>query len=804
MLTAIAIIQERIAMTKHITLLDGAMGTMLQDAGLPLGERPERYNLTHPEAIMGIHKRYVDAGSQVIYTNTFGANRHKLEGTGLDTQEVIASAVAIAKSAAGDKALVALDIGPIGELLSPNGTLSFESAYEIFREQVIAGARAGCDLIVLETMTDLYEVKAGILACKENSDLPVLVTMTFEPNGRTFTGATLESMAAVVEGLGADYIGINCSLGPAEIAPLVERLAKETSLPLVVKANAGLPNLETGTYDLSTEDYAAQAVALLEAGVAFIGGCCGTTPAYIAELKKAVDERGGKVEPRSVHPSATICCTPTVAVRRGTPHIVGERLNPTGKKRFQQALVDGDYDYLLRQALEQVDAKAHVLDVNVGHPGIDEVIVLPEVVTLLQSVLDTPLQIDTTHIDAMEAALRLYNGTPILNSVNGKADNLAQVLPLVKKYGASVVCLPLDEAGIPDTAQGRLAIAKRIVEAAKAHGIPKEKLIFDGLTMTVSAEPASGRVTLDTLDAIKSELGTLTTLGVSNISFGLPNRGLLNRTFLVLALEHGLDLAIINPNHRQMVEVLLAHNALSNKDPDMAEYIAWTASTEVEAPKTGSSTTLTLREAITRGLRSETRTLTKAYLIDHEPGDLVEKELIPALDEVGAEFEAGTTFLPQLINAATAAQEAFELLREKLASEKNDHVSKGKILIATVEGDIHDIGKNIVKVVLENYGYTIVDLGRDVPVQAVIDRAVAEDIQLIGLSALMTTTLESMNKTIIGLRRALPDAKIMVGGAVLTKKYALETLGADFFARNATANVHYAREFFQEDADDHS
>lgn len=796
-----------------IILLDGAMGTMLQKAGLPLGVRPESFNLDFPEKIEAIHRSYVEAGSRIIYSNTFGANSHKLQGTGLDTKTVVESAVRIAKRAAGELAQVALDIGPIGEMLSPNGTLSFEEAYEIFKEMVVCGEKAGADLVIFETMTDLLEVKAGILAAKENTSLPVFVTMTFEKNGRTFEGTPLEAMVSVAAGLGCAAVGINCSLGPREIAPFIRRIRELTDLPVIVKANAGLPNLETGRYDLDPDSYAQDSLESLLAGVSYIGGCCGTDPDFIRRLQSEIQGlQLPEKESRGVR-DHIIASSATKAILAGGVHVTGERLNPTGKKRFQDALVHEAYDYILKQALEQADAGADILDVNVGHPGIDEAKTLPAIVREIQSVCDLPLQLDTTKPRAMEAALRVYNGKAIINSVNGKESSLAAILPLVKKYGASVIALPLDDDGIPETAQGRLAIIDKIVGRAETLGISRRDIILDALTMTVSAQGDSALVTLQCMDLVREKYGLLTTLGVSNISFGAPNRPALNLAFLTLALDHGLDLALLNPNQLAMMEMITARRVLLNQDPALTKYIRFMevhakdyqaqagSAPSVPLPKTeaalaGNTLEERLALAIRQGLKTETGLLTGEILKTTEANAVVEGILIPALDRVGKDFEAGTLFLPQLIAAATSAQEAFEKIKEKLALEKKESIARGTIILATVRGDIHDIGKNIVKVVLENYGFDIIDLGRDVPVETVAAKAAEKNIKLVGLSALMTTTLDSMNETIQALREKCPDARIMVGGAVLTKHYALNTLKADYYAKDATESVAIAKAIF--------
>jgi 5-methyltetrahydrofolate--homocysteine methyltransferase len=772
--------------------LDGAMGTMLQKAGLKLGQRPETLSLTHGELIESIHRAYLEAGSDVIYTNTFGANRHKLEGTGCTVEQVIPAAVAIGRRAVeGTTAKVALDIGPIGELLEPTGTLSFEEAYDIFKEQVVAGAKAGADLIVFETMTDLYEVKAAVLAAKENTDLPVYVTMTFEANGRTFTGCSPEAMAITLEGLGVDAMGINCSLGPKEIFPMAERIAKCTTKPLIIKANAGLPNLETGAYDIDPEMFAQQMAAYPAIGVTILGGCCGTTPEYISALKEKLKDM--TPEKRQIVPMSRVC-TPTRVVEIDGVRIIGERINPTGKKRFQQALKEQDMDYILTQGITQAEGGAHLLDVNVGLPAIDEVAMMKKVVKSLQGVLDLPLQIDSSNPEAIEAGLRVYNGKAIVNSVNGEEAVLSRVLPIVKKYGAAVVGLTLDEKGIPATAEERVAIARRILQAAQSYGIPKEDVYIDCLTLTVSAQQEGAQETLKALSMVRQELGLQTVLGVSNISFGLPNRGLINHSFLLLAMAHGLTLPIMNPNVSEMVDAVYAHNVLYCKDKDSAEYIERFANAQ-PAPQVAATEapSMDMDHAIAKGLKEEARRMAKELLKDHTELEIINGILIPALDKVGQRFEKGEIFLPQLINAAGASCEAFDVMKESIAKKGSGTVSKGKIIVATVKGDIHDIGKNIVKVILENYGYQVIDLGRDVEIETVVQRAIEEDVHLIGLSALMTTTLESMEKTIRALRESGHPCKIWVGGAVLTPDYAME-MGADYYAKDAKQSVDIAKE----------
>lgn len=789
----------------EFVILDGAMGTMLQKSGLKLGERPEILNITNPDSITEVHRMYIDSGSDIVYTNTFGANSHKLEGTGCGVDEVISCGIACAKKAvseSGRDSYVALDIGPIGELLEPSGTLSFESAYEIFKEQMVAGEKSGADLIIIETMTDLYEVKAAILAAKENTSLPVFCTMTFEKNRRTFTGCSLDAFAYTVTGLGVDALGINCSLGPDEILPMTEELSKYTELPIIVKANAGLPNLNTGEYDIDEVEYSEYAKKIASLGVKYLGGCCGTSPKYIkkiAEVLEGVDLKNRKVDIRS------IVCSPTKTVVVDEIRVVGERINPTGKKRFKQALIDGEVDYILGQAVEQVDAGAHILDVNVGLPEIDEKYVMSSTVKAIQSITDVPLQIDSSNYSALESGLRVYNGKPLVNSVNGEKKSMDAVLPLVKKYGAGVVALTLDEGGIPKTAEGRLEIAKKIVDEAEKYGIKREDIYVDCLTLTVSAEQDSAKETLRAIELVKKNLGVKTILGVSNISFGLPNRELVNSTFLTLAMKSGLDLAIINPNIDIMMDTVSAFRVLYNLDRDSEEFVDRFSDFEKhptssigrnKRTKTDISdkpvSNIDITEAISKGMKKETKEITEKLLVDKSEIEIINELLIPALDNVGLRYERGEIFLPQLIKAASASQEAFEVIKKRIANSGGESVSKGKIVIATVKGDIHDIGKNIVKVILENYGYQVVDLGRDVDIDTVVDSVVENDAKLVGLSALMTTTLKSMEETIVRLRERTPECKIMVGGAVLTEDYA-KKIDADFYCADAKKSVECAK-----------
>lgn len=774
------------------TILDGAMGTVLQQRGLEAGGIPELLSITEPELIEGVHREYIANGAEVVYANTFGANSLKMARASYSLKEIIEASVKAAKKACeGTNASVALDIGPLGELLEPSGTLSFEDAYELFKEVVCIGVNAGADLVVLETMTDLYEVKAGVLAVKENCDLPLMVSMSFEQNGCTFTGCSIEAMAAVLDGLGVDAMGINCSLGPKEILPLAKRLCDCAKAAVFVKPNAGLPNPSDGSYDIDAKQFGEILKEYAEIGICMAGGCCGTTPEYIKEL--ATQLGGMKPLKREVRREAMVCSATRCAYMDGVA-VIGERINPTGKKRFKQALLENNIDYVLTQAVEQADAGADILDVNVGTPGIDEVEMLKTVVKKIQGVTDLPLQIDSSNPAAVEAALRIYNGKAIVNSVNGEKKVLDTLLPIVKKYGASVVALVLDENGIPPKAEQRFEIAERVLAAAVEHGIAKEDVYIDCLTLTASAQQAEALETLKALAMVKSRLGLKTVLGVSNISFGLPERGLLNSSFLTMALHAGLDLPIINPNSEAMMNVVRAYRVLANIDKESKAYVEYFAQREGEKQPTAAVTAYhTLKEAVIKGLADEARGLCEAELESIEPLEIVNEKLIPALDEVGAQFEKGKLFLPQLLSAANAAQSAFEVVKTKIAQSGQQSVSKGKIVIATVKGDIHDIGKNIVKVILENYGYGVIDLGRDVASETVVETAARENADIVGLSALMTTTLGAMEDTIKALRAAGLSCKVMVGGAVLTEEYS-KKIGADYYAKDAKRSADIAKE----------
>ena len=787
------------------------MGTMLQAAGLPLGAKPEALNLENPDLIQSIHAQYAAAGSRILMANTFGASAHKLAGTPYTVAQVVEAGIQCARRAAEPThALVALDVGPLGELLEPAGTLPFEEAVAGFAEVVKAGAQAGADLILLETFTDLYELKAALLACKENCDLPVMASMSFEANGRTFTGCTVGSFAATARGLGADALGINCSLGPKEIYPMAKALCEAVpgDYPVFVKPNAGLPRADGSGYDITPQIFSIQLKPYRELGLFAAGGCCGTTPDFIKALHSVFD--GCKVG-RPAHPMASVLCTPVQCVQVDGITVVGERINPTGKKRFQQAVREGDVDYILAQGISQADSGAAVLDVNVGVPGVDEPAAMEQVVKGLQSVVSLPLQLDSSNPEALARGLRAYNGKPIVNSVNGEQAVLDRLLPLCKKYGAAVVGLAMDEQGIPKTAAQRVAIAAHIRDEALAAGIPLEDIYIDCLTLTASAQQDDVMTTLEALRACKETLGVRTVLGVSNISFGLPCRPYLNTAFLTMAMYAGLDLAIMNPASEEMMGAIDAYNVLSGRDRQSSRYIARyagrsmpTAAPQAAQPKEGAPAGSAaaggpyaeLIRAVEQGLKGEAGAATKALLVEHQPLELVDDALIPALDAVGAGYEKGTLFLPQLLQSASAAQAAFEEIKAAVARQGRPGESKGKIVLATVKGDVHDIGKNIVKVILENYGFDVLDLGRDVPVETVVDAVRRSGARLVGLSALMTTTLKSMAETIQALHDARLDCKIMVGGAVLTESYAMQ-IGADWYAKDAKRSADIAKEFYQ-------
>lgn len=787
-------IRERLK--KEFIIFDGAMGTMLQNIGLKPGELPEMLNIKDKDKIIDIHKKYLAAGAMVITTNTFGANEIKLKSFGVSVEEVVSAATENAKAAIGDgQGYVALDIGPIGELLKPMGTLSFERAYEIFKRQVVQGVKSGVDLILIETMTDLYESKAAILAAKENSDLPVFFTMSFEKNGRTFTGCSAKAMVLTVQGLGVDALGINCSLGPMEMETVVNDILEISDIPVMVQPNAGIPCVCNGhtEYKITPVEFSEYIKGFAEKGVRVLGGCCGTTDKHIKLVaEKLKDIKVKKIENKSI----SCVCTPTKVVIVDQVKIIGERINPTGKKLFKEALKKGDFDYITREAISQVEAGADILDVNVGLPEINEEETMVRVIEELQSILDVPLQIDSNNPKVIEKALRIYNGKPIVNSVNGEDEILDRVLPIVKKYGASVVGLTLDSKGIPKSAEERFKIAEKIVSKAERYGIKRNDIYIDCLTLTAAAQQEEVKETIKALVMVKERLKVKTVLGVSNVSFGLPNRALLNRTFLTAALAAGLDLPIINPMDKSMVDVINAFKVLWSEDVNCENYVNIYKNSGEESTKViPQNSNHQLFEIIEKGIKEEARTQTLKLLETLEPLEIINKHIIPALDHVGDRYEQGDIFLPQLIQSAETVRNAFTAIREKIEETSAPQVLKGKIILATVKGDIHDIGKNIVKVLLESYGFEVIDLGKDVDCETIIQSAIKNNVKLIGLSALMTTTVSNMEDIICHLRKNCSDCKVMVGGAVLNETYS-NSIGADFYAKDAKESVSIAQKFF--------
>lgn len=772
---------------------------MLQARGLKLGEMPELAALEHPDWLLDIHRAYVQAGSQILCANTFGANREKLRRTGKTVEEVISASIALAKQAAGGQALVALDLGPIGQLLEPTGSLDFETAVDIFAQQVRVAQASGAHLVMVETMTDLQECRAAVLAVKENSTLPIMVSLTYEERGRTFLGHAPSCAALTLEGMGVDAIGVNCSLGPREMPPLVEELSRWTILPISVKPNAGLPDPGGMGYDITAEEFAKSMAQLAQMGVKLYGGCCGTTPEYIARLHDALEGQVVRPVERVVPPAV---CSPTEVVPIDRVRVIGECINPTGREPMKEALRRGDVDYILGLALEQTQAGADILDVNVGLPDIDEREMMVQAVKAIQGVADVPLQMDSTRPDVLEGALRAYCGKAIVNSVNGDLETMEAIFPLVKKYGAAVIGLTLDKAGLPQTTQDRLDIAKRILDTALSYGIRREDVYIDCLTLTVSAQPEGAAQTLEALGRVHRELGLKTVLGVSNISFGLPARPLVNQNFLTMAMTCGLDLPIINPTMESMMAAVRSYHLLMNMDKEARAFISSYAHVEITGPIVTEPTSVqvsstggerSLEEIVRAGLRGEAAAATRALLETRPPMEVVDEILIPTLDQVGSDFESGRAFLPQLIQSAGAAQAAFEVIRERLSRETaQEQGQKGAVVLATVKGDIHDIGKNIVKVLLENYGYPVIDLGKDVAPEEVVAAVRRHKAPLVGLSALMTTTLGSMEQTITLLHKEGLPCKVVVGGAVLTPEYA-QQMGADFYARDAKQSVDVAR-----------
>lgn len=786
---------------RRIIFFDGGLGSLLQERGLKPGELPETWNLTRPEVLYDIHRAYLDAGADIILANTFGANGFKYD----NLEEIVTAAIVNAKKAVADsgrKAYVALDMGPTGKLLKPMGTLDFEECVSIYADVVRYGAKAGADLILIETMSDTYELKAAVLAAKENSNLPVVATVVFDEHHKMLTGATPEVVVALLEGLRVDAIGMNCGLGPKQMKPIFETMARYASIPLVITPNAGLPRSENGktVYDVGPEEFAEDMEEIINMGAWMAGGCCGTTPAHI----KALTERCFGITPKPLtDKDYTIVTSYSTAVELGgRPVIIGERINPTGKSKFKQALRDNNMEYILEEGVKQADSGAHILDVNVGLPEIDEPAMMRRTVYELQSVLPLPLQIDTTDPVAMEQAMRIYNGKPMINSVNGKEEIMHQIFPLVQKYGGTVVGLALDEAGIPDTAEGRLAVAKKIYDTAAQYGIKPKDIVIDALTMTMSTDNNSANITLDTVREIKAH-GGRTVLGVSNISFGLPQREVINSGFFLMAMQAGLSAGIINPNARAMIQAYDTYCVLGGFDSQCMSYIEKyavaeptpVAQTVTSVKQAGKAVTgnLSLTDCIVKGLKEQAYKATKEELGTKDTMEIINGELVPALDIVGKGFEKGTVFLPQLLMSAEAAKAGFEAIKEYVSSQGTNQEKKATIVIATVKGDIHDIGKNIVKVLLENYGYDVIDLGKDVPPETVVDKVIETHAPLVGLSALMTTTVVSMEETIKKLHESAPWCKIMVGGAVLTQEYA-DMIGADFYGKDAMQSVYYAEE----------
>lgn len=782
---------------KELLFFDGGMGTLLQEHGLMPGELPENWNMDKKEIIQTIHRKYYEAGSNIILTNTFGANKLKYHNERYALKDIVTAAVENVKSVAKD-VIVALDIGPTGKLLKPLGDLSFEDAYRAFQEVVIYGEQAGVDLIHIETMSDTYELKAAVLAAKENTSLPVFATVIFDENGKLLTGADVPTVVAMLEGLRVDALGINCGMGPEQMLPILKEIRTYTSLPIIVKPNAGLPKQKDGKtyYDVTPEVFASALVELVKNGACVVGGCCGTTPEHIAAM---TDNLKGMEIAEPIKKSHTLVTSYGKAVEIGDmPIVIGERINPTGKSKFKQALKEHNIEYILKEAFAQQEKGAHILDVNVGLPDIDEVSMMKEAIVEIQSVTNLPLQIDTVNGEALEAAMRIYNGKPMVNSVNGKQESMDLVFPLVKKYGGVVVGLTLDENGIPNTADGRVDIAGRIIKEAEKYGIDKKDIVIDVLTLTVSSEPNSAKVTLEALRKVREIYGVRTVLGVSNISFGLPNRPIVNAYFYAMAMQSGLSAGIINPLSDVMMQSYYSYCALMGYDSNCQNYIEKCSKQADVSIITKADEFGDLKTLIIKGLKEESAYKTKELMKELDPLDIISEHMIPALDCVGKGFENGTVFLPQLLMSAEAAKQAFDILKEHMAVKGTVEVQKNKIIIATVKGDIHDIGKNIVKVLLENYGFEVVDLGKDVPAERIVQEVIRQEVKLVGLSALMTTTVANMEKTIEQLREQAPWCKVMVGGAVLNPEYA-EMINADFYGKDAMQSVYYAQKIFADE-----
>lgn len=785
---------------KNQLLFDGAMGTMMQKNGLPIGAQPEYFNISHPDIVEKIHREYVQAGADIITANTFQASTLKLK----DEQEVtsiITAAIQLAKRAGAP--FVALDIGPLGQLLEPMGTLSFDNAYELFKQQVIAGEKAGADCILFETFSDLMEAKLAILAAKENTSLPVICTMTYQEDGRTFVGTDPMTATLTLQALGIDAVGANCSLGPKELAPIIDDILKYAKIPVIVQANAGLPQMVNGetVYLIKPKEYAQSAQVMLQKGVQILGGCCGTTPTFIQELRQVIEQEP-VITPKPKIVTA-ICSNSMSVVLDNNLSIIGERINPTGKKKLKEALRKEDFSYILSQGISQQEDGADILDVNVGLPELDEADMMDKVVRRLQSVVQLPLQIDSSDVKAIERGARVYCGRPLINSVNGKKESLETILPIVKKYGGLVLGLALDENGIPDTAQKRLEIAEYILQTALEYGIAKEDVLIDPLVLTASAQQDQVMVTIDTLRLIKEKLGLKTVMGLSNVSFGLPNRELLNATFLAMASGAGLDAPILNPGSARCIQAVKAIRVFKGQDKDSTQFIEYAQNIEeISTISTKNATNISknnasdLKTLILQGQKEQAIEKTKELLETLTPLDIVNKYFIPALDEVGTNFEKGTLFLPQLMQSAEAVQAAQNVLKEALEKEGKVEESQGRILLATVQGDIHDIGKNIVHMLLDNYGFDVLDLGKDVPIDTLVETIKKENIQLVGLSALMTTTVQNMKKSIQACKDAGLNCTFMVGGAVLNEEYK-DFVGADYYAKDAMQSVTIAQEFYK-------
>lgn len=794
-------LRERLG--KELLFFDGGTGTLLQEKGLKAGELPEIWNIEHAEDMVSIHRQYFEAGSDIVLANTFGANALKYRDSSYKLEEIITHAIENVRRASklgvedGRETYVALDVGPTGKLLKPMGDLSFDEAYEAYKEMMLIGEKAGADLIHIETMSDTYEVKAAVLAAKENTSLPVFVTMIFDEKGKLLTGGNVPAVVALLEGLRVDALGINCGLGPVQMFPILDEVMEYTSLPVIVKPNAGLPKQRNGEvyYDVNPEEFAQAMEEIVKRGASAIGGCCGTTPLHIKTMTERLKgTRAFEKKKKVCTVQKTIVCSYGNAVILGDkPIIIGERINPTGKKKFKQALKEHDLDYILREGIAQQDAGAHILDVNVGLPDIDEVKMMKEAVTELQSVTSLPLQIDTVNVEAMETAMRYYNGKPMVNSVNGKQESMDAVFPLIRKYGGVVVALTLDEDGIPTDAAGRVKIAGKIIEEAEKYGISRKDIVVDVLAMTISSEPEGAKTTLEALRQVKEKYGVCTVLGVSNISFGLPYRPAVNSNFYTMAMQQGLSAGIINPLSEDMMRSYYSYCALMNYDKNCETYIEkYGNQAPTSIGSSNASSQISLGEAIRKGLKEEAHQGTRELLKTKEPLAIINEQMIPALDHVGKGFEKGTVFLPQLLMSADAAKIAFAVLKEEMEKTGKKEERQEKVILATVKGDIHDIGKNIVKVLLENYGFTVIDLGKDVPPEVIAETAVREDVELVGLSALMTTTVVSMEETIKLLRKSKTGCKVMVGGAVLNQEYA-DMIGADFYGKDAMQSVYYAQ-----------